>query len=86
VFDRATDTRWGGVVGTGIEFGFGPGWSFAVEYDHLFMGHRDITLDFTNGFGVGPSRGETIRQDVDVITARINYRFGPVGGPVVARY
>jgi outer membrane immunogenic protein len=87
VFDRATETRWGGVVGTGLEFGFAPNWSLAIEYDHLFMGDRDITLNFTPAFGVGPSRGISISQDVDIVTARINYRFGgPVGGPVVARY
>jgi outer membrane immunogenic protein len=86
-FDRASDTRWGGVVGTGLEFGFAPNWSLAIEYDHLFMGHRDIDLVFANpAFGVGLSRGETISQNVDIVTARINYRFGPVGGPVVARY
>src|SRR5205809_221846 len=27
--------RWGGVVGTGLEFGFSPNWSAAIEYDHL---------------------------------------------------
>ena len=32
------DTRWGGTVGVGLEFGFSPNWSAAVEYDHLFMG------------------------------------------------
>ncbi|HEY0910779.1 MAG TPA: autotransporter domain-containing protein, partial [Bradyrhizobium sp.] len=37
-FDQASEARWGGAVGTGIEFGFSPGWSVAVEYDHLFMG------------------------------------------------
>ena len=86
VIDRATETRWGGVVGTGLEFGFAPNWSLAIEYDHLFMGDRDISLNATPVFGVGLSRGTTISQDVDVVTARINYRFGPVGGPVVARY
>ena len=29
------------------------------------------------------SRGESIRQDIDMVTARINYRFG---GPIVAKY
>jgi outer membrane immunogenic protein len=82
VFDRATETRWGGVVGTGIEYGFTPNWSVALEYDHLFMGHRDITLYSTVAPGV-LSRGESIRQDIDMVTARINYRFG---GPIVAKY
>jgi outer membrane immunogenic protein len=82
VFDRADETRWGGVVGTGLEFGFAPNWSLAIEYDHLFMGDRDVSLTFTTPpFGI--ARRDTIRQDVDMVTARINYRFG---GPVVARY
>jgi outer membrane immunogenic protein len=74
------DTRWGGVAGAGLEFGFLPNWSVAVEYDHLFMGNRLYT--FTDTFGVffGTDR---IKQDVDMGTVRVNYHFG---GPVVARY
>jgi outer membrane immunogenic protein len=29
------------------------------------------------------NHGERIRQDVDMVTAHVNYRFG---GPVVAKY
>jgi outer membrane immunogenic protein len=29
------------------------------------------------------TRNDSIDQDIDVVTARVNYRFG---GPVVARY
>ncbi len=29
VFDSASETRWGGVIGTGLEFGFAPNWSVA---------------------------------------------------------
>jgi outer membrane immunogenic protein len=87
LFDSASDTRWGGVVGTGIEVGFAPNWSVAFEYDHLFMGHRDITLTSQGvlaGIPAGvPFRTDSIRQDVDMVTARINYRFG---GPVIAKY
>jgi outer membrane immunogenic protein len=83
VFDRATETRFGGTVGTGLEVGFAPNLSVAVEYDHLFMGSR--SLNFTSVLPpVGIlSRNDSIRQDVDLVTARINYRFG---GPVLARY
>ncbi|MFL5221115.1 MAG: outer membrane protein, partial [Microvirga sp.] len=76
---EATDTRWGGAVGTGIEFGFAPNWSVAVEYDHLFMGKH--TNSFT-AFGL-PFRADSIKQDVDMATVRLNYTFG---GPVVAKY
>jgi outer membrane immunogenic protein len=74
------DTRWGAVVGAGIEFGFAPNWSVGVEYNHLFMEDRDHTFVTPAGVFVGTDR---ISQDVDIVTARINYRFG---GPVIARY
>jgi outer membrane immunogenic protein len=80
VFDSASETRWGGAVGTGLEIGFAPGWSVGFEYDHLFMGSRSI--NFT-ALGVVQDRTDSIKQDVDMGTVRINYTFG---GPVVARY
>jgi outer membrane immunogenic protein len=85
VFDRATETRWGGVVGVGAEYGFAPNWSLAFEYDHLFMGTRDVSL-YTTGLFLAAgafTRNDRIRQAVDMFTARINYRWG---GPVVAKY
>jgi outer membrane immunogenic protein len=91
LFDSASETRWGGVVGTGLEFGFAPNWSVAVEYDHLFMGNhsRDFASTGVLGAAVVPVGGvfrtDSIRQDVDLITARINYRFN-WGGPVVGKY
>src|SRR5262249_13122836 len=79
------DTRWGGVVGAGLEFGFSPNWSAAIEYDHLFMGNRTFT--FTNNGVFAPAgtffAQERIKQDVDMVTVRVNYRWG---GPVVAKY
>jgi outer membrane immunogenic protein len=80
--DSAKETRWGGTVGAGIEYGFAPNWSAALEYDHLFMGKASNTFTAV----IAPSivtRTDSISQNVDMITARINYRFG---GPVVARY
>jgi len=80
--DTANETRWGGTVGTGVELSFAPNWSVAFEYDHLFMGNRNVTL--TNvGVGGGLSRIDNIRQDVDMGTVRVNYRWG---GPVIAKY
>jgi outer membrane immunogenic protein len=51
----------------------------------MFMGTRDVSFVSTGAFTpVGTFSGiERIHQDVDVFTARINYRWG---GPVVARY
>jgi outer membrane immunogenic protein len=87
LIDTSRETRWGGTAGVGFEYGFAPNWSVGVEYDHLFMGNRTIT--FTTPAGLF-SATDRIRQDVDIVTARINYRFGwggaGIGGPGVARY
>jgi outer membrane immunogenic protein len=74
------DTRWGASVGVGLEYAFAPYWSFGVEYNHLFM--QDRTYAFTTPAGV-LAFNERISHDVDLVTARINYKFG---GPSVARY
>ena len=74
-----SNTKWGGTVGAGIEYAFAPNWSAAIEYDHLFMGSDSYAFN-TAGLA---TRTESIKQDADLITVRVNYRFG---GPVVARY
>ncbi len=81
----ASATRWGGTVGVGFEYGFAPNWSFGVEYNHLLMG------DANNSFsGVNPVTAafvnNRITQDVDMVTLRVNYRFGGYGAPIAARY
>jgi outer membrane immunogenic protein len=53
----------------------------AVEYDHLFMGNRNITFSTPGGFLT--TRSDNIRQDVDMGSVRVNYHWG---GPVVPKY
>jgi outer membrane immunogenic protein len=72
--DTLNNTRWGAAVGAGFEYAFTPNWSVGFQYDHLFMGTKDINDGFIT---------DNIKQSVDIITARLNYKFG---GPVVARY
>ena len=83
----ASATRWGGTVGAGFEYGFAPNWSFGVEYNHLFMGDANNSFSGVN-FGSAAFVNNRITQDVDMVTARINYRFGGygLGAPVAARY
>jgi outer membrane immunogenic protein len=81
VFDQASETRWGGMVGTGIEVGFAPNWSVAAEYDHLFMGSRALAF---SGIPTGATtRTDNVGQDVDMASVRVNYRWG---GPVLGKY
>ena len=80
---RGNETRWGGVVGIGGEYALTPNWSLVLEYDHLFMGGGDVGMVYDPAFIAQLNHSEHISQDIDTVTARINYRFG---GPVVARY
>lgn len=74
-------TRWGGTVGVGFEYGFAPNWSVGVEYNHIFISRFDVDYRWdVNGLNAGTYR---VGGDVDLVTARLNYRWG---GPVVARY
>ena len=75
----ASDTRWGGTVGAGLEMGFAPNWSVGVEYNHIFLGGTDQNLT-AGGVVV---RTDHVKQDVDMGLVRLNYKFG---GPVIARY
>jgi len=77
----SSSTRWGGVVGVGFEYGFGPNWSLGLEYDHLFMGTSNNSFSVVNPLLAGAAN--RISQDVDMVTIRGNYRFG---GPVVSKY
>jgi outer membrane immunogenic protein len=77
----ASSNRWGGTVGVGLEWGFAPNWSAGLEYDHLFMGDSNNSFSVVNPLLAGAAN--RISQDVDMVTVRVNYRFG---GPAVARY
>lgn len=68
-------TQWGGVVGAGLEIGFGGNWSVGFEYDHMFIDRRDLTFVNTTT-GVANRNTYNGGGDVDVATVRLNYRFG----------
>jgi outer membrane immunogenic protein len=80
----ASSTRWGGTVGVGWEYGFAPNWSAGVEYDHLFMDNSNNSFSVANPIVAGALN--RISQDVDMVTLRVNYRFGWGSAPVVSKY
>ena len=81
VDDAASETRWGAAVGVGFEYGITPNLSLGVEYDHLFMGNRSVSFaDPATGLLFGT---DNIRQDVDLVSVRVNYRWG---GPAISKY
>jgi outer membrane immunogenic protein len=74
-----SDTRWGGTVGAGLEYGFAPNWSVGVEYNHIFLGGNNENLT-AGGVLVQADR---VKQGVDMGLVRLNYKFG---GPIIAKY
>ncbi|MDI4234491.1 MULTISPECIES: outer membrane beta-barrel protein [unclassified Bradyrhizobium] len=81
--DSVEKTRWGGTVGAGVEFAFAPGWSAGVEYNHLFLDTESHT--FVSPI-LGVTRIDDIKQDADLVTVRLNYKFGFGGAPLIAKY
>jgi len=74
--DTVRNNRWGGTVGAGVEYAFVPNWSVGFEYDHLFMGNPNVVSP--TGFLIV----DHIKEDVDLFTVRVNYKFGgPWGVP-----
>jgi outer membrane immunogenic protein len=79
-------TGWGGTVGVGWEYGFSPNWTAGLEYDYIWRTTDTRTLPTPNlivGRVNVPSISANASADVNMITARINYRFG---GPNIAKY
>jgi outer membrane immunogenic protein len=76
VVNFESSTRWGGTVGVGVEYGFAPNWSVGVEYDHLFMGTANNSFSVPAG---AAAIANQISQDVDLVTLRVNYKFGGPG-------
>ncbi|WP_219685534.1 outer membrane protein [Bradyrhizobium canariense] len=67
----------GGALRAGIEYGFAPNWSLGFECDHLFM--QSAAVNFA-----APAGGtDHIRQEFDLVTARLDYKFG---GPSLLKY
>jgi outer membrane immunogenic protein len=70
-----------------FEYGFAPNWSVGVEYDHLFMGNANAT--FVNKIPVTSlfaGAADRVSENVDMVTARFNYRFGGGGGGYAPYY
>lgn len=89
--DAGSAVRFGEVAGAGLDWMFAPNWTVGVEYNHLFMGSQQVGMAYTGnsiggtlparlGITAGniagiPSRTESISGDIDMVTARIGYKF-----------
>ncbi len=72
---EVSDTRWGWLVGAGIEHAFaGTGLSAKLEYDFVDYGSKDYNLPLA--FIVPIDIGTKIREYQHVVKVGVNYRFG----------
>jgi outer membrane immunogenic protein len=67
-FTSASETRWGPAAGVGFELAFSDHVTIAGEYNHLFLGSRDVTFTPTADI-------YRISEDLDIFTVRLNYLF-----------
>jgi len=73
VFDAgATVTRTGWMAGAGLEYGLTPNWSLKVEYNYMDFGGERII--FTRP--AGTRFALDVDQQISLVKAGINYRFG----------
>ncbi|QWG20627.1 outer membrane beta-barrel protein [Bradyrhizobium sediminis] len=77
-------TRWGWMVGVGVEYAFTNNWSVKAEYNHLDFGTHTETLQPQPNCACAAFQYD-VRQTVDLVKVGLNYRFG-WAGPVVAKY
>ena len=63
--------RSGWVVGAGVEWGFSPGWSAKLEYNHVDFGSTNVAINTSLATTSFVRSSET----VDIVKAGVNYRF-----------
>lgn len=72
-------TRSGFDAGLGLTWMLQRNWDLFVEYDHLWLGTKNITYEFTPLYGPFP---ESSKESFDKVLVGVDYRFG---GPAVAK-
>jgi outer membrane immunogenic protein len=75
-------SRWGWLVGAGVEWGLWQNWSAKIEYDYMNFGSYDISLSgtaqgTTNGapFNSNFQRSLHVDQQIHAVKVGLNYRF-----------
>jgi outer membrane immunogenic protein len=76
-----SQTRGGFDAGLGLTWMFQPHWDLFVEYDHIFLGTKDLTYKLP-AFG---ALQQNVRQSFDKVLVDIDYRFDMMGKyPIVS--
>jgi outer membrane immunogenic protein len=68
----SSSTRWGWMIGGGLEHAFAANWSAKIEYNYLDFGTKRLTF----GGGAGGTFVQDITDRVHLFKVGVNYRFG----------
>jgi outer membrane immunogenic protein len=72
---NATETRFGWVIGAGLEFAYERNWSIKIEFDYFDFGTQNLAFSASTPPGPIGNFTEDIRQRSYAIKTGINYRF-----------
>ena len=85
IHSSADHTRFGWLIGAGIEHFFARNWSLKLEFSHMDFGGRSVPFeDGGTGFFT-----EEIHQRINVVKAGFNYHFdwgAAITGSVAQRF
>lgn len=77
---QGSEWRLGWTVGAGVEYGLLPNVSLALEYNYVGLGSRDGNFRGLPGYSCGAGAGQPcasdVKNDLSIVTARLNWRFG----------
>ena len=77
-------TRYGWTAGFGAEYALGGNWSVKAEYLRVMLGDTTVNVPFDPAnSSIGETGSIKVSQNIDLIRAGINYKFG---GPAGGRY
>jgi outer membrane immunogenic protein len=76
-----SETKYGWTAGFGAEYALGANWSVKAEYLRVMLGDTTANVPIDQFFGPGSTGSLKVSQNIDLIRAGINYKFGsPAGG------
>jgi outer membrane immunogenic protein len=72
---NTSNTNWGWTAGVGVEWAFRGTWSARAEYDFVGLNNQNFTV--TNGAGALVDTISATNRHINMVTAAVNYKFGP---------
>ena len=76
-FSANVNNNWGWTAGFGVEWAFAGTWSVRAEYDYVGLNNQSFTVPPTAPGGIAGDVFASNNRSVQLITAGINYKFGP---------